>query len=197
MRNILLGISTLALATGCVTTPTTSTENGYAIYNIQAPFNMHKEITKAITEGAKTHTSEIRVKKEIPPHPLPQDAGRFKLTPIKLTGNFAALAGNNIPKQPSCEGSMMDINAVNTGMSSYGEKTRYFMCLMPYEEGFHLDVYTTFTIKTGGFSTRTIGADIARSMIGDSSQFMPKTLNSIVEKVNETGATMTVVEVYP
>lgn len=196
MRNILLGIGTLALATGCVTTPTTSIENGYAIYNIEAPFNKHNEITKAITEGAKTHTSEIRVKKEIPPHPLPQYPGRFQLTSIKLTGNFAALAAN-FPKQPSCKGSMMDINAVNTGMSSYGEETRYFMCLMPYEGGFHLDVYTTFTIKTGGFSTRTIGADIARSMIGDSSQFMSKTLNSIVEKVNETGLKMSVVEVYP
>ena len=197
MKNIVLGISALILTTGCVTTPTTTTEHGYAIYNIEAPFNKHKAITKAISDGAKTHTSELRVKKEIPPHPLPQEPGRFELTPIKLTGNFAVFAGNNIPKQPSCESSMMDINAVNTGMSSYGEKTRYFMCLMPYEGGFHLDIYTTFTIKTGGFSTRTIGADIARSMIGDSSQFMPKTLSSIVENVNATGAKMSVVEVYP
>jgi hypothetical protein len=64
-------------------------------------------------------------------------------------------------------------------------------------EGYHLDVYTTFTKQAGGFGAKELGAQLARSVVGDSSQYIPKTINTVVQEVRSTGAAVTLVETYP
>ena len=41
-------------------------------------------------------------------------------------------------------------------MSSYGESTTFFACLMPYQGGYSLNVYTTFTKTSGSFNAATM-----------------------------------------
>lgn len=43
----------------------------------------------------------------------------------------------------------------------------------------------------------TLGATLARSVVGDTSQFSPRTIRAIVDGVAGTGATVKLVEAYP
>ena len=56
---------------------------------------------------------------------------------------------------------------------------------------------TTFTKASGAFSAATLGATLARAVVGDSSQFIPRTIAQVVEAVKQTGAVVSLVEAYP
>jgi len=58
-------------------------------------------------------------------------------------------------------------------------------------------VHTTFTKASGAFSATTLGATLARTAVGDSSQFIPRTIASMVDHIQATGATVSLIEAYP
>jgi hypothetical protein len=60
-----------------------------------------------------------------------------------------------------------------------------------------LNIHTTFTKASGAFSAATLGATLAGSVVGDTSQFIPRTIKAIVDGVAATGATVKLVEAYP
>lgn len=87
--------------------------------------------------------------------------------------------------------------AQNTGMSEYGEGSSFAACLWQYQGGYHIDIYTSFRRSSGGFNPEMLGAMLARKAVGDSSQFIPRTINDIVDGVEKTGSQVTIVEKYP
>lgn len=111
-------------------------------------------------------------------------------------GALAAASGQSV-RIPSCDQAIMTANASDRSMSQYGENSTFFLCLQPYTEGYHIDIYTAFTKKSGGFSTATLGATLARTVVGDSSQFLPRTIDDIINEVRNTGADVALVEQYP
>jgi hypothetical protein len=134
----------------------------------------------------------------IPPSPLPEKAPRFKLvSPYGANLSALAAASGQSVQVPTCEGAIVTANAVDSSMRQYGEGTTFFVCLMPYQGGYALNVYSTFSKASGGFSAKSLGTDLARSVVGDSSQFIPRTIANIVDSVKATGATVTLVEAYP
>lgn len=98
---------------------------------------------------------------------------------------------------PSCDSAVMTVNADDRSMQQYGENTTFFLCLQPYTEGYHIDIYTAFSKQSGGFNAATLGATLARSVVGDSSQFLPRTINDVISEVESTGAQVNLVEAYP
>jgi len=77
--------------------------------------------------------------------------GRFQLaSPLKGSGlaSVAATAAQSL-LMPTCEGAIMTANARDSSMNRYGEATTFFACLMPYRDGYALNVYTTFTKASG------------------------------------------------
>lgn len=80
-------------------------------------------------------------------------------------------------------------------MSRYGEGPTFFACVMPYQGGLALNIYTTFSKASGSFSAATLGATVARSVIGDTNQFISRTIANVVDSVKATGATVTMTEV--
>jgi hypothetical protein len=68
---------------------------------------------------------------------------------------------------------------------------------MPYQSGYALNVYTTFTKASGAFNAATLAATMTRTVVGDSSQFIPRTIAQMVDSVKATGAGVTLVEAYP
>ena len=98
---------------------------------------------------------------------------------------------------PSCDGAILTANATDSSMSKYAEATTFFVCVMPYQHGYAMDIYTTYAKGSGGFSPATLGVALARSVVGDSSQFIPRTISSIVDGVRQTGATVKLTESYP
>lgn len=190
-----------ALLTGCAaTTPTRETSVGYAIYDIKAgPEIGSAKIAEAIKMALQKNTSRVQISNGIPPSPLPQAAPRFQLvSPLKGSnlGALAAASGQSL-QVPTCEGATLTANARDSSMAGYGESTSFFACLMPYQAGYSLNIYTTFTKASGSFNAATLGATLARPLVGDSGQFIPRTIGQIVQGVQQTGASVTLIEAYP
>lgn len=191
----------IVLLGGCTSlTPTKETSVGYAIYDIKAsPEVSGTKIAEAIKVGLQKNTSRVLISNGIPASPLPEKAPRFQLTsPLKgsTLGALAAAQGQSL-QLASCEGATLTANARDSSMSRYGENTTFFACLIPYQGGYSLNFYTTFTKVSGSVSAATMGATLMRPFIGDSGQFIPRTIEQIVENVRQTGATLTLVEAYP
>lgn len=193
-------ISALALAGCASTTPTREVSNGYAIFDIQAgPEIGQARIAEAVKVALQKHMSQVQVLSGIPPAPLPEKAPRFQLV-SPFTGSgigaLAAAAGQSV-QVPTCEGAILTATARDGSMSRYGESTTFFACVMPYQGGLALNIYTTFAKASGAFSAATLGATLARTVVGDSSQFIPRAIAAVVDGVKATGARVSLVEAYP
>jgi len=191
----------VALLAGCAaTTPTRETSVGYAIYDIKAgPEIGSSKIADATKTALQKNTSRVQITNGIPPSPLPQVAPRFQLVSPLKGSNLAALAaasGQSL-QVPNCEGATLTANARDSSMANYGENTTFFACLMPYQGGYSLNVYTTFTKASGSFNAATLAATLTRPLVGDSGQFIPRTIGQIVQGVQQTGASVALVEAYP
>jgi hypothetical protein len=194
-------VAAFATLAGCASTaPTVETTPGYAIYDIKAPAGVtHAQIAEAVKTSLQKNMSVVQVTNAIPPSPLPEKAPRFQLVSPFKGSNLAALAaasGQSL-QVPTCEGAIMTAQAGDSSMRKYGEATSFFACVMPYQGGLSLNVYTSFRKASGAFNAQTLAATMMRPLTGDSSQFIPRTINGMVEAVKATGATVTLVEAFP
>lgn len=207
MKNKLLCLQIIAtaLVAGCASvTPTTEQQAGYVIYDIKSDTGISaSRLADAIKVGLQKESSQVQITGGIPPHPLPEKPGRFRMTnPFAGGSNLALLLGGSgkSPVQvqvPTCDDAILTARAGRTGMARYGESTSFFLCLLPYRDGYHLDIYSEFSKRSGGIDPAALGAALARSVVGDSSQFTSNTIASVVDSIKATGATVTLVEAYP
>lgn len=203
-RVLCLHVMVAMLITGCASvTPTTERQAGYVIYDIKPDNGVSaSRLAEAIKVGLQKQTSQVQITSGIPPHPLPEKPGRFRMTkPLANAGGLTALlaaSGKSLDLQvPTCDDAILTANAGRTGMARYGESTSFFLCLLPYRDGYHLDIYSEFSKHSGGVDPAALGAALARSVIGDSSQFTMKTIASVVDSIKATGANVNLVEAYP
>lgn len=194
-----IAVTAALLLGGCSSmTPTMSVKQGYTIYDVKADMSQNQQLVKAITDAMKANTSRVSVVSAFPPSPLPDQAGRFKMA-SPFGGNLNALmqSAGAAATIPSCDNATVNITAMDTSMSSSGESTLVFACLMPYKGGYGLDIVARFSEREGGFSPQSMGTSLARMVVGDSSQFIPRTVKSIVDSVQATGVQVAQVEDYP
>ncbi|WP_085342572.1 hypothetical protein [Vibrio sp. ArtGut-C1] len=188
--------ASLAL-TGCKSTSmakTKETKKSYVVYNVQVDDSVSPtQMSQAIKEALQANTDSVRIVEDLPPYPLPKKAPRFQLTNPFGKSAMAALAGGM--KIPTCDGALVYAQAADSSMSSYGENTQFYTCLWQYEGGYHVDVYTQFQIESGGLSN--LGVDMVRGIMGDSSQFIPRTIGSIKQNLEALSAKTTLVTAYP
>jgi hypothetical protein len=197
MRTLATAFAFAFALTGCVsTTPTVTREEAFAIYEIKGTGINAADLGQAVTKAVQARMTGVQVDKEIPPAPLPEKPQRFELRDLFKNSGFAAAAGIRL-KMPSCQGAMLTVRATNESMARYGENTSFFLCVQPYSEGYWLTVYSTFSKTSGMVSTNILGADLARAFVGDSSQFIPRTVSEVIAAVKATGATVSVLEAYP
>lgn len=194
-----IGILTItsSLLSACASlTPTREVTEGYRVYDIKGASSL-SDIAKGLKSAMQENSDKATFTNNIPPYPLPEKPGRFSVVNPFANSNFGALmaaqgGGMRIPK---CD------NSPFTGMTQDNfdgaENTTFFVCLQPYTEGYHMDIYYTFTKVSGGFSPEALGKSLAQSAFGDSSQFIPRTIASLEKAVQDTGATVNVVEAYP
>ena len=200
MKKIGLVSCVLAAAlTGCASiTPTREERASYAIYDIRATEGLSpSRIADAIKAGLQKQTNQVQITQGIPPSPLPEKPGRFKLVnPFGPNMSALATASGTSLQMPACDDALVTANA-GSSMAHYGENTLFFLCVLPYQGGYHLDVYTKFTMASGAFNPQVLGATLARAVLGNSSQFIPRTIASVIDSVKATGATVDLVESYP
>lgn len=197
---VLAAALTATLAGCATTTPTVERETAYAIYRIApAPGVTPAQMSQAIQTALQKNNSSVQVNRGLPPSPLPESPPRFQLVNPFAGSGLAALAsqgGANL-QMATCDGALVTAMAQDTSMSEYGEGTRFTVCLWQYQGGYHLDVVTNFTRSSGGFSPDMLGAMLARKVVGDSSQFIPRTINALVSGIESTGSKVSLVERYP
>jgi len=192
----------LAMLAGCAaTTPTREISQGYAVFDVKAgPGLTHAKAAEALKTALQKNMSAVQITNGIPPSPLPDKPPRFELvSPFKAGSQMAALAaasGQSL-QVPACEGAIVTANGRDSSYARYGEATTFFACLVPYQGGWGLSIYTTFAKASGAFNAATLGATLARTVTGDSSQFIPRTINDIVKALQTAGATVTLLEAYP
>ena len=200
--NFIAAVSSLLFALlGCASvTPTQELRSGYAIFDIKpGPDATSASIAEAVKVALQANLSQVRIEYGIPPSPLPDKAPRFQLSsPFKGSRleALAAASGQSL-QVANCEGAILTAHGGNTSMRQYGEGSTYFACLMPYQGGYALNIYTTFSKASGAFNTQTLAATLMRPVVGDSADLIPRTISQIVEGVKKTGSTVTLVEAYP
>lgn len=194
-------VAAMLVLAGCASmTPTVETTPGYAVFDIQpAPGVGHAQVVEAVKVALQQNMSAVQITNSIPPSPLPQKMPRFTMvSPFKGSslGALAASSGQDM-RVPVCDGAVMTARAGDRSLASYRELTSFFACLMPYQGGWSLSIYTTFKKASGMFNTQALAAALVQPLTGDSSQFIPRTIGSVVQAVKATGATVTLVESYP
>lgn len=168
---------------GCasVLTPTSTTEEGYVIYDVQGSGIDRSAFLKDITEVVQTHNSGVRVNRGIPPAQVPDQPGRFTIAnPLKGTslGALAGSAGANL-NMAQCDGAIMTLTSDDSSMARYGESSRMAVCVYQYKKGYSVNIYVASAESTGAFSVDTLGATISRQITGGSKQFIPRTINEV------------------
>jgi hypothetical protein len=193
--------TTLLIATSIISacaslTPTREVTEGYRVYDIKGASN-HGTIATNLKTAMQKNADNVRFTNDIPPSPLPEKPTRFKLTnPFANSGMGALLASQgSTVKVPSCDGAIFSATLNDNFQGA--EDTTFFVCLMPYSDGYHMDVYYTFTKVSGGFSPGALGKTLAQSVVGDSSQFIPKTISALESAAQQAGAQVSLLESYP
>ena len=195
-RSIGIAVIACGLLSACAsTTRTREVTEGYRIYDIKNASTL-SSLASNLKESLQTSSDKATISNSIPPHPLPEKPGRFTVVNPFAKSNLGALmAANGGFKIPKCE------NSPFTGLTQDNfdgsENTTFFVCLQPYIDGYHMDIYYSFTKVSGGFSPEALGKALAQSAFGDSSQFIPRTIASLEKAVQDTGAALSLVEAYP
>jgi hypothetical protein len=191
----------IAAMSGCASmSETTTTSYAYEIYNVEAVPQDRVAIENAMINGIKVRLNKINVQKNLPPHPLPDEPGRFQTQQLGAgTGMaaMAAMAGSGLPVVVSCPGAAVVANTSDGDFSGYGETTRYTFCLWQYKDGYNIDAFVSYTSKSGFVGDpNVLGAQLARAVVGDSSKLIPLVMKDIREKLESTGKKVTVVDRY-
>lgn len=202
LKSVLPFCLPLCMLAACgTTTPTRELMQGYAIFAIKAgPEVTTAQIAAAVRASLQKNMSAVQLTHGIPPHPLPEKMPRFQLvSPLKPGSGLAAIAASQgqALQVPVCEGAVLTAVARDTSMRRYGEGSSFFACLMPYAGGYALNVYTTFSRASGAFNAQVLAATLMRPLVGDSGQFLARTVADVVASVKQTGAQVNLLEAYP
>lgn len=194
-------VTCLALAlSGCMMTPTNETVANYAVYDMKDPQNRSPdEVGDTYLAALKTIMSDVSVTRNIPPQELPDKPGRFELVNPLQGSSLGALAAANGASMnvPNCAGAYIIVASDDTGMSRWGENTRYYNCLWQYKDGWHIDWYISYSKKSGGVSADAMASALVESVMGDSRKAMKVYRDNIIKKMNDKGFTTQLIESYP
>lgn len=128
---------------------------------------------------------------------LPTKPGRFTLVNPFEGSKFAALAagGGQLGfKVATCENASWTAKA--SRKISGQSQLILTSCLFPYVDGYHLNLYATFTNKEVGIME--LSRQAASAMVGTPEEWTEKTFFDIVRQIKkDTGAQIEFVEGYP
>ncbi len=179
--------------TGCASMkPSVHTESTFVIYDVKPATLDRNQFLKAVLDAVQTSASKLRVNREIPPAELPATPGRFELQDPFANSKMGALLASQAQsiRVPVCKNALMTVSTENTSMAQYGEQTTFF------KDGYHIDIHATFVRASSGFTPQGISSAVGRSLIGDSSQFIPRTMNNVRAAAESVGGKVTVVDSY-
>ncbi|WP_052208913.1 hypothetical protein [Croceibacterium mercuriale] len=177
------------------------TKELYHIFDIRTQAN-RQELIRALTDGINLNASDSETVTPLIRGTPPAQAGTFELVdPFAggRLGGFGALLGaaqQAQVKQVQCDGAVWIANAKRRIRGS--QNLRMTMCLFPYTDGYHLDVYGLDTEDRGGGISRRLGRLIAGAVVGDPGDWTNKTIIDLLRTVDrQTNADINYVEGQP
>ncbi len=198
---IILSVLTLALS-GCgslnnALVEKTKTIEYYRIFDIKTQADRYT-VAESASNGLGRNVNDAKEARPIPTSSeLPVKAGRFSLVNPFAGSKFAAFSagGGQLGfKIATCDGASWTSSATRTISGS--SELKLTACLFPYNEGYHLDLYATFTKKEGGLME--LSRQAANAMVGTPEEWTEKTFIDIVREIkNDTGAEVNFLEGYP
>jgi len=143
----------------------------------------------------------VRIHQGIPPAELPDTPQRFQLmSPFKGSGlpAVAAVSGQalEVPTYDVRRGDR-DGDRARHAMGRYGEAMSFFVCVLAHQGGWTLNIHTRFSKVSDAFNAGTLGVTLVRTVVGDSPQFIPRTIDALVDGIKVTGAPVTLTKSYP
>lgn len=202
MKKVLILAAAAGILTGCGTmnnalVEKTKSVEYYRIFDIKTQADRYS-IADSASNGLGQNVSDAQEARPIPASAgLPETAGRFSLENPFKGSKLASLAsgGGQLGfKVATCEGASWTANAKRT--VSGQSQLRLTACLFPYKQGYHLDLYATFTKKEGGLME--ISRKAASAMVGTPEEWTEKTFLDIVRQIRkDTGAKVFFLEGYP
>lgn len=194
-----LSVVAMVVLSGCASmTPTHQTESAFVIFDVKPGTLERGKVMDNVANAVKKHASNARITRDIPPAVLPDTPGRFELVEPFAKSKVGALmsAQGQTMKVPVCKDSVLTMNTADNSMAQRGEKTSFFLCVMPYMTGYSVNIYATYTKASGGLSPTALGASLAQSVLGDSSQFIPRAMNDVRTALEGIGGQVTTVDEY-
>lgn len=173
----------------------------YHIFDIRtaAP---RQDVIRAVIDGMNINVSDSQTITPLVRGTPPETPGTFELKDPFADGRlgaFGALLGSAQTaqlKQVECDGAVWIANAQRRLRGS--QYLRLSMCLFPYTEGYHLDVYAVDTEEKGVGISRRIGRAIAGAVVGDPGDWTNKTIVDLLRAVRrQTKAEIDYVEGQP
>lgn len=168
---------------------------GYTVWDIPAhPPGDAKAVYASMKDGLESTGTKFTVSIDPPPAPLPEHPGHFAVGNPMRNSNFAAMMGPQGAeafKMATCDGASFVATLSNDSMNRFGENTKFVACVFPYINGYSISVWHKFMMDNNN-----IGASLARNVVGDSSQFIPRTVEALVSGLKSAGFVPTVVESF-
>lgn len=169
----------------------------YRIFDIKTDLDRY-EAAELASNGLGKNVNDTTEAHPIPTMAgLPENPGRFTLADPFKGSNLAMLAGGGGSlgfKIATCDGASWTSKA--TRKVSGSSKLNLTACLFPYKEGYHLNLYATFTKKEGGLMQ--LSRKAADALVGTPEEWTEKTFLDIVRNIQKSGKTeITYLEGYP
>ena len=169
----------------------------YRIFDIKTDVDRFV-VAEAASDGLGRNVNDAQEATPIPTSTeLPEKAGRFTLVEPFKGSSFAALAaasGQLSMKVATCDGAAWTAKA-NRSITGQSE-LNLTACLFQYKEGYHLDLYATFSKKEGGIME--LSRKMSSAMVGTPEEWTEKTFLDIVRQIRkETNAEINYIEGYP
>jgi hypothetical protein len=186
----------LSLA-GCSSlTPTQQTEASFVIYDVQPASVSRGQLLDAITNAVKKTQGQIRVTRDIQTGDLPDKPGRFTIKDPYAGTNLGAMmsASGQSLKIPVCDGSILTLASGYAGGN--GDNTSFFLCVIPYKAGYSVNIYATYSSTSGGISPGALANSLVKSVAGDRSQYIPRTMNDVRTAAEGAGGKVSVIDSY-
>lgn len=160
----------------------TKTVEYYRIFDIKTAASK-QTVIKATSDGLGRNVNNAREATPIPKSAtLPETPGRFAIVNPFEGSRIAMLAGGAGSlglQMAACDGAAWTAQAVRDIAGS--DRLNLTVCLFPYKEGYHLDMYAVFVKKEGGLFQ--VSRDLAGAMVGTPEEWTEKTFLDVARNV--------------